>query len=117
MPAPTTVSDLFPREHLVAADLNGPVTATIAAVEIREFHVSAGQPAEAKLVIRFAKARRFLICNKTNALALMQITGTEIFADWVGASVQLVPTTYRGKPTIQLRPAPLPHTEDTAASK
>ena len=85
-----TVSDLYPSPWLHAADLAKPVTVTIAAVELQEFHLPDGT-AHLALVVAFEKAKRKLVCNKTQARALMAITGSETFAEWVGASITLAP--------------------------
>jgi hypothetical protein len=58
-------------------------------------------------VLTFAGSAKELICNKTQSLSMMKITGTEIIEDWKGAVVQLVPTIApNNKPTIQILPAP-----------
>lgn len=95
---PRTVSDLFPREHLIAADLPRPFNLKISHTELREFTVN--NVKEMKLVLHFVGAKRFLILNKTNALKLIEITGSEQFTEWHGKEISLTPGTYRGKPTI-----------------
>jgi hypothetical protein len=85
-----TVSDLYPSPWLHAGDLAKPVAVRIAGVELQEFHLPDGTDHLA-LVVSFEKAKRRLILNKTQARALMAICGTEVFSEWVGASVQLAP--------------------------
>jgi len=85
-----TVSDLYPSPWLHAGDLAKPVTVRIASVELQEFHLPDGTDHLA-LVIAFEKAKRRLILNKTQARAMMAITGSEVFGEWVGASITLAP--------------------------
>lgn len=104
---PTTVSDLFPREHLIAADLTGPVVATITGWEMRTFHLGPGQE-ETKPILRFLRARRFLILNKTNAIEIARLIESEKLDDWIGKTIQLRPGHVHGKPTILVSAAPKP---------
>ena len=104
---PSTVSDLFPREHLLPADLRGPVVVTIASWELREFHIGPGQD-ETKPILRFEKAKRFLILNKTNALTIARALGSEKLDDWIGQQVQLRPDFARGRACIVASAAPKP---------
>ena len=85
-----TVSDLYPSSWLHAVDLAKPVTVRIAAVELQEFHLP-DTSTKLALVIAFEKAKRKLVANKTMCRSLVTITGTEVFAEWVGASITLAP--------------------------
>jgi len=85
-----TLSELYPSPWLHAADLAKPVTVRIAAVELQEFHMP-DNTTKLALVVSFEKAKRKLVANKTQCRTLMAITGSETFADWVGASITLAP--------------------------
>jgi hypothetical protein len=87
----STVSQLYPDPWLHASDLAGKrVTVRITAVELQEFHMPDGTTKLA-LAVSFEKAKKRLILNKTMARALMTIPGTEVFSEWIGASVALAP--------------------------
>lgn len=104
-PRPITVSDLFPRDHLIAEDLGGkPIVVTISAWDVQRFHLPTGE--ETKPILRFQGAKKFLILNKTNAETLTRLTGSERLDDWIGARVQLVPGSINGKKTIIVHAAP-----------
>jgi hypothetical protein len=116
-PRPRTVSDLFPREHLIAEDLGGrPHIVTVAAWDVQCFHLPTGD--QKKPILRFQGAKKFLILNKTNAETMIRLTGSEVLDSWIGARVQLVPSTINGKETIIIHaapPAPAPAPAPTPA--
>ena len=85
-----TLSDLYPSPWLHSADLVKPVTVRIAAVKLQEFHMP-DNSTKLALAVSFEKAKKRLILNKTMARAMMALTGTEVFSEWVGASVVLAP--------------------------
>jgi hypothetical protein len=84
------LSELYPSPWLHAADLAKPVTVRIASVELAEFHMP-DNTTKMALVLSFEKAKRKLVANKTMCRALMALTGTEVFAEWVGANIVLAP--------------------------
>jgi len=47
--------------------------------------------AKLALALSFEKARKHVVLNKIMCRSLMAITGTEVFREWVGASVVLAP--------------------------
>ena len=102
MNAPTTVSELFPSKYLKAEDLKGnTVSVVVRAVTMEEVHDTINHQDAIKAVVWFEHARRGLILNKTQALALATATGTEVFSEWVGTPVSLRPgRSPNGKPTI-----------------
>ena len=58
------------------------------------------------MVLSFEKAKRKLVLNKTMCRSLMAITSTEVFAEWIGASVVLAPAMAPNhKGTIAVLPA------------
>lgn len=96
-----TVSDVYPSEWLHAANLMGrSVEVAVSAIEVREFRQQDGSKAN-RIVVTFKGAQRRLVCNKTPAIALAAIAGTEEFAKWVGLKVLLSPSrTRNGQETI-----------------
>ena len=98
---PETVSELFPRPWLCAADLQGrPVRVTIHRVDVEDVRQRDGSTV-LKAVLTFERATKRMILNKTQCEALAELTGTERLAEWVGHSVVLSPgTAPNGKPTI-----------------
>ena len=56
---------------------------------------------EKKIVVKFQKARKSMILNKTQAGALAEICGTDDYTKWAGSEVVLVAgTASNGKQTI-----------------
>ena len=101
-----TVNDLLPRLWLKPEDLGGRrVTVKIIAAQVQEFRQRDGTM-RAAVVLSFERAQRRLIANKTQCLALAEITGKDAFADWPGHSITLGPATApNGKPTIAVAAA------------
>jgi len=86
-----TLSELYPDPWLHAADLVGKrVTVKVTAVELQEFHMP-DNSTKLALAVSFEKAKKRLILNKTMARAMMVLTGTETFNEWIGACVVLAP--------------------------
>lgn len=100
---PTTVSELFPSRWLTAADLAGrPVRVVIESVDFENMRQRDGTT-ERKAVITFEKAHKQLVLNKTQAQAIMNLAGSERFADWPGVAVVLTEgRAPNGKPTITI---------------
>ena len=113
---PRTVSELFPSRWLKASDLKAPVVVTIAACEWVEVYDRQSRTTVEKLALSFTydkpngetvRLQKRLLLNKTQALSIAEITGTEVFAEWPGATVQLVVgRAQNGKPTIAVTAAP-----------
>jgi hypothetical protein len=103
---PTTVGELFPSRWLKAEDLNGrSFNLTVTRVTIEELDGIQGK--HWTVVLHFdPAAKKALALNKTQSLAMAEITGTEIIADWTGANIQLSPgVASNKKPTIIIRKA------------
>jgi hypothetical protein len=67
-------------------------------------HVKLDEP---KIVVHFHGKKLALCCNKTQAGALVDITGTDDFTKWVGHAVTLTPARIdRERMTITITPAP-----------
>ena len=100
-----TVSELYPRQWLVAGDLpKSGARVQVAGVEVRTFRRRNGKEEPAAVLSFTANGRaceRRLILNVTQCRALTTITGSEVFDDWIGTEVILRPATApNGKPTI-----------------
>lgn len=116
---PQTVSELFPSKWLKAVDLEKPVCIEIVAVDFETVYDVQIHEHILKLVVGFKGAKKRLIPNKTQCESLWAITGSEVFADWVGHTVTLAPgKAHNGKPTIVIsRPAPRQDSQPAAAKE
>jgi hypothetical protein len=103
----TKVSDIYPSKWVTAADLGGrPRVLVIEAVSIEPVRQRDGSM-QRKPVIRFRGATKRWIVNKTQAMALAEICGTDEIEQWVGHTVQLFPSTANnGQQTIDVRRPP-----------
>lgn len=82
---------MFPSEFVKAADLNGKdVTVTIKAVTVDELTMRGGRK-ENKGVIRFEKAEKKLVLNRTNADTIAKLYGNET-ENWIGKQITMYPT-------------------------
>lgn len=108
MPLPTKLSqlDAYTSPWLKAADLQGRAhRLKVERATVEEVRQQDGSK-ELKIIVAFEKAKKRLICNKTQALALADAAHTEEFARWAGLTVVLEPTVSRGKDTINIRQLP-----------
>jgi hypothetical protein len=78
-------TDLFPSKYLRGADIEHPVQARVKHVSVEPV----GREQEDKAVCYFVGDLRPAILNKTNCVALTNITGTEDMDEWGGARVEL----------------------------
>jgi hypothetical protein len=100
------LNDLFPSRYLKAADLKGSSpTVTVAGVMLEVM----GRAREKKPVVYFVGKSKGLLLNKTNALELARLAGSDNTDQWVGVRVRLVATTDTfGKetyPVVRIQPA------------
>ena len=104
-----SVHDLF-TFYLNAEHLKGQTRqAYIESVTVEELWSANLRKKVPALVVRFAGKKLVLACNKTQAGALMKITGTDDFEKWAGWSVLLKPVQApNGKQTILVLPGPAP---------
>lgn len=90
-----TVTEAFPSEYIEAGDLDGQErTLTIASIE--GAHTGKGTDGKSfvKPLIRFEKAKKGLVLNKTNAKRIRDYLGYGNDMDkWVGRKVTIYPTT------------------------
>lgn len=104
---PTTVSEMFPNKYLSSEDLRGTVyTLVIESVTLEKMRDRFTQQEIHKICLHFKGAKKALPLNKTQAMAMVEISGTEAFDNWVGLQVQLQPDKYRGKNTIRIAKPP-----------
>lgn len=111
------LNDIFGGNYLKAEDLGGrAVTVTIEDVEVKEFDDGK------KLVIGFAGKEKKLVCNRTNASIIEEVTGESDTDNWIGKKVVLVvkKVEFQGKlvpairvdlNAVQQRPAPVAQDE------
>ena len=98
--------DVYPSQWLVADDLQGrQATVRISGVKVEDLRQRDGSK-EPRIVLSFAGKSKLLALNKTQAKALEEITGTDLFEKWIEAQVILAPAVAsNGKGTIAiLRP-------------
>lgn len=115
-PEPKSVDDLFPRPWLMAGDLQRPVTVTIAGAEMVDVYDKLTRTSVSRLALSFTvtdangntrPAGKRLLVNKTQAEALVKLTGSRLFADWPGARVTLFSTmAHNGKATVGIQAPP-----------
>lgn len=94
------VSEAFPSKFLKVEDLRGrKVEVKIKNVEMEKI----GD--DYKPVLSFSGKDKTLTLNKTNALMIAKIIGTDDMDDWIGKKIVLRPdvTTFQGKPTDCIR--------------
>ncbi len=92
---------------LQASDLQGKSHAlTIAAVDVEDVYNPRAKRPQPALVITFEHARKHMKLNKTQAAALMAITGTDDYSKWPGTQVVLTPAlSPNGQETITITAA------------
>jgi hypothetical protein len=115
-----SVAEIYPSRYLSAADLHGrAVTVTIERAALEELRNPRTHQTERKLVVYFAKARKCMPLNKTQARALAAFAGDES-DNWPGVVVVLAPTNApNGADTINIASAPTsqPRAATTAESQ
>ena len=94
--------------YLEAETLRGrSVVVHIERGEVEEVFNPRAKHDEPKIVVHFHGKKLALCCNKTQAGALVEITGTDDFTKWVGHTVTLTPARIdRERQTITITPAP-----------
>jgi hypothetical protein len=85
----TTISDLFPSNFLKAADLKGQRRIVTIQKVTRE---EVGKEKKKKAVVYFAESKKGLVLNKTNAVKIAKVTGSEDYTRWPGKKIALIPT-------------------------
>ena len=109
------VSDMFPSKYLRAADI--PAGREVQVIISRLEQVAIEGEAELKPVLFFEKARKGLVLNKTNALAIAEKYGDDA-EFWNGKPVIVFASTvlFQGKntPCLRVRVPALPATAPAA---
>ncbi len=107
--AMSTVSDMFPSKYYKGDDFaNGPAIRKVTAVTVETLRTMDGGNKQA-LVLGFEQEPKHLVLNKTMAMAMVDITGTEHFEKWPGTSIKLSRAIApNNKPTVKISPAPRP---------
>lgn len=97
------VSEAFPSKFLKAEDLRG----RKAEVKIKNVEMEKIGD-DYKPVLYFSGKEKTLTLNKTNALMIAKIIGSDDMDDWIGQKIVLRPdvTTFQGKPTDCIRVEP-----------
>ncbi len=117
-PHPRTIGELWPSKWLKPEDLKRPAVVTVASVDWPEVYDAREKENVIRPALRFTyrkadgttvELERRLILNKTQALALAKITGSDELDRWVGAAVTLTAgRAHTGAATIVIGPAPKP---------
>ena len=74
------VKDLKEKAHAVQVER----------VEVGEFYNQRERKSEKKIILRFVNRKKCMILNKTQAGAMVDITGTSKVSGWIGAQVVLM---------------------------
>lgn len=92
------IHDMYPTKHLTVEDINKPYELTIAAVE--ETEVRPNNSPVNVFILRFEKAKKYLILNKTNAFFIAGLYGNDT-KEWIGKRIVLYVTQARVKGEMQ----------------
>ncbi len=84
---------MYDSEFVASWDLEDDVTVTIDKVVAGEVGGEGGRDKERKPILYFSDAKKPMVLNKTNAKAIVGITGSKDTDDWVGAKITLYVTT------------------------
>ena len=86
------IHEMYPSTYLSAADLGGKdAKVTIETVKKERITSETGEQSDCFL-LTFAKAKKAMVMNKTNAKLIASHYGDET-ADWTGKEITLYPTT------------------------
>ena len=96
------IMKFFEKEALAAYDLDGrDVTVTIESVGRVELPAQQGKKAAKKPMLKFVGEKKTLVCNITNARAIMAMYGPDP-KDWKGKRITLYGTTTQfGRDTVE----------------
>lgn len=113
---PRTIGELFPSRWLKPEDLKRPALVAVASVDWPEVWDPSQKQNVIRPALRFSYRKadgttvtldKRLILNKTQALALAKITGTDELDGWIGANVVLTAgRAHTGAATIVISSAP-----------
>ena len=107
MDTPKSVSQLFPSRFISWWDLGSRAyILTVRDVTIEKMRSTITNQDELKAVVHFVEAQKGLVVNKTQAVALAEIAGSEIFETWKGTRVTLRAGKFHKKDTVLVSAAP-----------
>ena len=108
------VGEMYKGTYLKAADIisSGNIGVTIARVTEVTFDGQQGT----KYAVWFNELEQGLVMNKTNAMAIAAITGSNETNDWTGSTIMLTtePVLYQGQMVPSVRVHPMPAAAPTA---
>ncbi|KKN52906.1 hypothetical protein LCGC14_0607680 [marine sediment metagenome] len=92
-----TIDDMFPKDHIVGADIGEGKSYALVIEDFRQqevWDIAKSKKERRKVmktvwVLRFKGAAKHLILNVTNAESVVEIAGSRKMADWVGKTVEL----------------------------
>ena len=94
------INDAFPSKFIKAPDLQGArIKLVIDAVEMQTI----GQ--DQKVVVKFVGKSKGLVLNKTNAVTISEIAGSDDTDQWLGVAIVIYPTqtNFQGKRVDAIR--------------
>jgi hypothetical protein len=95
------LSEVFSGNFLKAQDLppNKTVQVKIEEIEVKEFDDGK------KIILKFAGKEKGLVCNKTNASIIEEVTGSDDTDDWIDKTIYLTvrKVDYQGKRVPAIR--------------
>jgi hypothetical protein len=96
------LDELYPNKYLKPSDLQGKaVRVWIEDAALEPIFNPRTAKEEPKIILTFLHKTKRMVLNKTQSLAVAQITGTKTWALWVGREVRLRPATASNRqPTI-----------------
>lgn len=83
------INDAFPSNYLKASDIRG--AEPVVAIDRVDFELI-GRERQKKAVLYFKGKEKGLVLNKTNALKIVQLSGSGATEDWEGFRVKLFAT-------------------------
>lgn len=87
------MTDIYPDKWLKASHLQGrTITVYVQLSTVQEVFNTQTKKKEKKFVLHFYKAKLPMILNKTQALAMIQITGADDSDNWKGHYIALAPS-------------------------
>lgn len=104
------IKSVFPSQWLSADDIgNRRVEVVIAVAEMTEIHNQRTNEKEERLALRFERATKRMLINKTQGFRIAEITGQFDTDQWAGHRIALrVGRAPNGKPTIVIERAAVP---------
>jgi len=98
------LSEAYPSNYLKASDLQGrDIVVTIETVTLEE--IGQGADKEKKLIIGFKGKDKSLVCNRTNAQTIAEVTGQSDTDDWPGHRIILTSrdVDFQGRTMLAIR--------------